>query len=106
GRLNQVDENTGGFGISEIHTNAALVAAEHRPPKRAPVFHTALPPRSVAELRMLDLDDFGPKVAQNLAGRRACNHVSEFKNPDARERAFGLRALHWLPSPPLKAARS
>jgi hypothetical protein len=83
------------FCLTKVQRDGLLVAADHRPPDRrraallrAPVAHGITLPGC------LDLDDFGPHVAQELPAEGSGDERAEFEDAQIGEGAVGRDAVH------------
>ncbi len=68
--LSQTDEHFGAFRVAEVDCNGSLVARDLLPPKGDPVKLNPVTAQVVAGDGMLDLDDVGSEVTEDLAAQR------------------------------------
>lgn len=75
--------------VAQIEGDGALVARDRWPPQAVAVDRHAPRPHRIAIVRILDLDDLGAIVAEQLPRERPRDEASEFEDADIRQRAVG-----------------
>ena len=83
----QFAHNLAGCVGFEVERDGLFVSALAVPPERSPIMHLAPFAQGVTLSRGLDLDHLGAELGQDRGRVRACDQRSEFKYPNARERA-------------------
>src|SRR5699024_1766958 len=81
------------IGGAQVESHRLLIACKHRPPERGSL-DPGLPPlaHGVAVFRILDLDDLGAQIAEDLPAERAGDELPHLDDSDASERSVAVGA--------------
>ena len=90
GRQQELAHDRSPFLAMQIERDAALVAREAAPPKAGAVFELTPAAQRIPAQR-LDLDYVGAEVAEQAAGERASEQLTQLEDAQPLERARGGR---------------
>jgi len=86
GLCGELEQEGLAFRLAQVERDRLLVARDHRPPERRVARLLPAPDsHRVALARRLDLDDLGPKVAEQLTAERASQQGAQLEHPQVSQ---------------------